>query len=145
MWEKLPDVVEKCIVKSQRWFSRVTNQTTGSERPFWMRVHINLLSWYRKSLFWDINTFVVSKSSAHWEITVSGCFNFHSSSTNSISYESWHLQLKFETSVRSLKCIVWPQKVSEVTEVKMKKILDENPKITNFCVTEMLYTSKESL
>ena len=31
MWEKLPDVVEKCIVKSQKWFSRVTNQTTGSE------------------------------------------------------------------------------------------------------------------
>ena len=40
---------------------------------------------------------------------------------------------------------VWPQEVSEVTEVKMKKILDKNPKITNVCVTEMLYTSKESL
>ena len=56
-------------------------------------------------------------------------FNFHSSSTNSISYESWHLQLKFETSVRSLKLIVWPQEVWEVTEVKMKKILGEISKI----------------
>ena len=25
-----------------------------------------------------------------------------------------------------------------------EKILGENPKITNFCLTEMLYTSKES-
>jgi hypothetical protein len=33
----------------------------------------------------------------------------------------WHLQLKFEISVRSLKLIVWPQEVSEVTEVKLKK------------------------
>jgi hypothetical protein len=28
--------------------------------------------------------------------------------------------------------IVWPQEVLEVTEVKVKKILDENPKIANF-------------
>ena len=28
-----------------------------------------------------------------------------------------------------LRLIVWPQEVSEVTEVKVKKILDENPKI----------------
>jgi hypothetical protein len=32
-----------------------------------------------------------------------------------------------------------------VTEVKIKKILGKNPKISNFCLTEMLYTSKESL
>ena len=81
----------------------------------------------------------------HWEIGVSGCFNFHPSSTNSISYESWHFQLKFETSVRSLKLIVWPQEVSEGTEVKIKKNLGENPKIANFGPTKMLYTSKESL
>ena len=37
------------------------------------------------------------------------------------SYESWHLQLKFETSVRSPKLMVWPQEVSEVTKVKRKK------------------------
>ena len=74
--------------------------------------------------------------SARWEIAVSGCFNVHPSSTNSTSYESRHLQLKFETSVRSLKLIVWPQDVSEVNEVKMKKIWGKNPKITNFWLTE---------
>ena len=42
--------------------------------------------------------------------------------TNIVLYESWHLQLKFETSLRSLRLIVWPQEVSEVTEVEMKKI-----------------------
>ena len=61
--------------------------------------------------------------SAQWEMAVSGCFNFHPNSTNSTSYESWHLQLKFETSLRSLRLILWPQEVSEVTEVKMKKNL----------------------
>ena len=81
----------------------------------------------------------------HNDLLTSIVLKVHPSSTNSTSYESRHLQLKFETSVRSLDLIVWPQEGSEVTEVKMKKILDENPKITNFCVTEVLYTSKESL
>jgi hypothetical protein len=47
--------------------------------------------------------------------------NFGIDQTNIVSYESWHLQLKFETSLRSLRLIVWSQEVSEVTEVKMKK------------------------
>ena len=85
----------------------------------------------------------VSKSD-HREIAVSWYFNFYPSSAISTSYESWNLQLKFETSVRSLKPIVWPQQVSEVTKVKMKKILCENPKIIIFCLTEMYYTSKEA-
>ena len=54
---------------------------------------------------------------------VSGGLNFHSSYTNSTSYESCHFQLNFETLVRSLRLIVWPQEVTEVTEVKMKKKL----------------------
>ena len=62
----------------------------------------------------------------------SGSFNFYPSSTNNILYKSLHLPLKFETSVRLLRLIVWPQEVSEVTEVKVRKILDENPKIANF-------------
>ena len=77
-----------------------------------------------------------------YEILVSGGSNFD---TNLVFHKkNWYLQLKFETSVRSLKLIVWPQEVSEVTKVKTKKILGENPKITNFCLTEMLYTSKKS-
>ena len=58
----------------------------------------------------------------HCEIAVSEHSNFGTDQTNIVSYESWHLQLKFETSLRSLRLIVWPQEVSEVTEVKMKKI-----------------------
>ena len=46
--------------------------------------------------------------------------------------ESLQFQLKFEALVRLLRLIVWPQEVSEVTEVKVRKILDENPKIANF-------------
>ena len=38
--------------------------------------------------------------------------------------------------MKSLKLKVWPQEVSEVTEVKIK-FLNENPKIINFCLTEM--------
>jgi hypothetical protein len=58
----------------------------------------------------------------HREIVISACFNFYPSSTNSTLYESCNIQLQFETSVRSLKLIVWPDGVSEVTKVKMKKI-----------------------
>ena len=90
----------------------------------------------RCGLFGQLRMRGVSKSD-RWEIAVSGCFNFHPSSTNSTLNKSWHLHVKFETSVRSLKSKVWPQEISEVTEVKMKKILCENPKITNFCLTEM--------
>ena len=35
--------------------------------------------------------------------------------------------------------ILWPQEVSEVTEVKMKKIWGENPRIPNFWLTETKY------
>ena len=73
---------------------------------------------------------------SHFRIMVSGGLNFHSSYTNSTSYESWHIQLNFETLVRSLRLIVWPQEVTEVTEVKMKKKIGENYKITNFWLTE---------
>ncbi len=93
----------------------------------------------------DVCVCVGRSKMTHWEIVISEFFNFHPRSTNIILYKSWHPQLKFETSVSSMKVTVWPQEVSEVTEVKMKKILGENPKITNFCLTEMLYTSKESL
>jgi hypothetical protein len=36
------------------------------------------------------------------------------------------------TSVRSLRLIVWPQEVMEVTEVIMKKKLGKNDKINDF-------------
>ena len=80
--------------------------------------------------FWSVKDVGVKVSL--WQITVSGHSNFDTDQTNIVSYESWHLQLKFETSLRLLRLIVWPQEVSEVTEVKMKKIRGENPKITNF-------------
>ena len=56
-----------------------------------------------------------------WQIMVSGHSNFGTDQRYIVSYESWHLQLKFETSLRSLRLIVWPQEVSEVTEVKMRQ------------------------
>ena len=62
-----------------------------------------------------------------WQIMVSGHSNFHTDQTNSV-----HSQLKFETSLRSLRLILWPQEVSEGTEVKILKILGENPRIANF-------------
>ena len=58
---------------------------------------------------------------SHFRIMVSGGLNFHSSYTNSTLYESWHFQLNFETLVRSLRLTVWPQEVTELTEVEMKK------------------------
>ena len=70
--------------------------------------------------FWSVKKAGGSKMTL-WEIVVSGGSNFDTDPTNSVSYESWQPQLKFETSLRSVRLIVWPQEVSKVTEVKMKK------------------------
>ena len=84
------------------------------------KLKVNLLNPKRCGLFGQLRRRGGIKVS-HFRIMVSGGLNFHSSYTNSTSYESWHIQLIFETSVRSLRLIVWPQEVTEVTEVKMKK------------------------
>jgi hypothetical protein len=41
--------------------------------------------------------------------------------TKSISYESWYLQLKFETLLRLLRSKFGPLKVAEVAKVKARK------------------------
>ena len=54
-----------------------------------------------------------------------GGFHFDTHQTNSATYESWHLQLKFESSLSLLRLILWPKEVLEMTEVKMKKMNTE--------------------
>ena len=81
--------------------------------------------------FWSVKEAGGIKVS-HFRIMVSGGLNFHSSYTNSTSYESWHIQLNFETLVRSLRLILWPQEVTEVREVKMKKKMPKIIKSTIF-------------
>ena len=65
-------------------------------------------------------------------------------STNSVSYESWYLQLKFETLLRLLRSKFRPLEVAEVTKVQTWKKCFKFSKIFNFWATKMLYTSKES-
>ena len=96
----------------------------------------NMYILHKWLLIFNVSLFTQIKVSL-WQIMVSGHSNFGTDQTNSVSYKSWHLQLKFETSLRSLRLILWPQEVSEVTEVKMKKIWDENPRIANFWLREM--------
>ena len=71
----------------------------------------------RCGLFGQLRSWGRGSKMAHWERAVSGCFNFHSNSTNSTSYESWHIQLNFEILVRSLRHEVWPQEVTEVVKI----------------------------
>ena len=47
--------------------------------------------------------------------------HFHSRPTNSISYKSWHNQLKFDTLLRLLRLKLWPQEVAEVARDQAKK------------------------
>ena len=70
--------------------------------------------------------------------------HFHSRPTNSISYKSWHNQLKFDTLLRLLRLKLWPQEVAEVARVQAKKDSIKNSEICNFWATQTLYTSKES-
>jgi hypothetical protein len=47
---------------------------------------------------------------------------FHS---NSISYESWHIQLKFDTHLRLLRLKLRSREVAEVARVQVKKKFDQ--------------------
>ena len=47
--------------------------------------------------------------------------HFHSRPTNSISYESWHILLKFDTLLRLLRLKLRPREVAEVAKVQTKK------------------------
>ena len=80
----------------------------------------------------------------HWDIAVSGHSNFGTDQTNIVSYESWHLQLKFETLLRLLRSKFRPLEVAEVAKVQTWKKCFEFSKIFYFWATKMLYTSKES-
>ena len=82
----------------------------------------------------------------HWDPLVSECFNFYFSSTNCTSYKSWHLQLKLETSVTSLKLLVgsrrlkkWPR-----SKRKKKKKSGKNSEIVSLLPRKMLYTANQS-
>ena len=52
--------------------------------------------------------------------------------TNTISYESWHLQLKFDAQLRATRLKLLPQKVTEVARIQSKKILIKKYKICSF-------------
>ena len=47
--------------------------------------------------------------------------NFHPRPPTSSSYESWYLQLKFDTLLRSMRLKLQPQEVTEVARVQAKK------------------------
>ena len=47
--------------------------------------------------------------------------HFHSRPTNSISYESWHFLLKFDTLLRLLRSKLRPREVAEVAKVQTEK------------------------
>ena len=48
--------------------------------------------------------------------------HFHSRPANSISYESWHILLKFDTLLRLLRLKLRPREAAEVAKVQAKKI-----------------------
>ena len=53
------------------------------------------------------------------------CLNppyFNTRATNSISYESWDIQLKFDTLLRLLRLKLQPREVAEVARVQEKKV-----------------------
>ena len=47
---------------------------------------------------------------------------FHSRPTNSVSYKSWGIQLKFDTLLRLLRLKLRPQEAAEVARFQAKKI-----------------------
>ena len=55
------------------------------------------------------------------EIMVVEAVNFDSTSTISISYESCDVFLSFDTLVRSLRPLVWPQQVAKLTDGNVRE------------------------
>ena len=94
---------------------------------------------------WIRHSFYVKPicGSPFWR-TQSRASKFSFLSTNSISNESWYLQLKFETLLRSLRSKFGPLEVAEVAKVQARKKWFMFSKIFNFWATKLLYTSKES-
>ena len=93
----------------------------------------------RCGLFGQLRMHGWSKS-AQWEMAVSGCFNFHPNSTNSTSYESWHLQLKFYTLLRLTRLKLQPRwSQQHLQPYIIKKLPDPNgwlipsTKMVHFC------------
>ena len=65
--------------------------------------------------------------------------HFHSRPANSISYESWHILLKFDTLLRLLRLKLRPREAAEVAKVQAKKNSIKNSEIGNFWATKTLY------
>ena len=60
--------------------------------------------------------------STHFEKRSLTTPHFHSRPANSISYESWHILLKFDTLLRLLRLKLRPREAAEVAKVQAKKI-----------------------
>jgi hypothetical protein len=98
----------------------------------------------RHGLFGQLNTWGGGVESTHFGKRSLNPPQFHSRPTNSISYESWDIQLKFDTLLRLLRLKLGPREVAEEAWVQAKKNSIKMTKICNFWATQTLYTSKES-
>jgi hypothetical protein len=76
----------------------------------------------RPGLFGQLNT-RGGVESTHFGKRTLNPPHFHSRPTNSISYESWHILLKFDTLLRLLRLKLRPRDVAEVARVQTKKKL----------------------
>ena len=98
----------------------------------------------KPGLFGQLNTRGKGVESTHFGKRTLTPPHFHSRPTKGISYESWHILLKFDTLLMLLRLNLQPREVAKVARVKTKKQLIKNFEIGNFGATKTLYTSKES-
>ena len=89
-------------------------------RPPWYR-SISSVNPKRPGLFGLPNT-RGGVESTHFEKRSLTTPHFHSRPANSISYESWHILLKFDTLLRLLRLKLRPREAAEVAKVQAKKI-----------------------
>jgi hypothetical protein len=108
-----------------------------------MKWHSNILNPKRPGLF-DLLDTRGGAESAHFGKRSLKPLNFYFRLTNSVSYKSLHVQLKFDTLLRLLRLKLRPQEVAKVARVQAKKSSIKKSEICNFWATQMLYTSKES-
>jgi hypothetical protein len=110
--------MKKCLVeggnlkKNYNFWSIPTN--------FWPFLFYQGFNPKRPGLFGQLDTRGGGCGSPFWR-TQSRASKFSFLSTNSISYKSWYLQLKFETLLRSLRSKLGPLEAAEVAKVQARK------------------------
>ena len=105
--------------------------------------HSRALNPKRPGLLGQLDTRGGGGESSHFGKRSLKPLNFYFRLTNSVSYKSWHIQLKFDTLLRLLSLKLQPWEVAEVARVQAKKSLIKNFEICILSYTNVIHLRRK--